>query len=384
MKKSFLLYLVLFLSASSLFSQNYERYKKPIDSTIFSKHLDFEKNISITLPIEWQADIDKDFPLIIIFDRQNPRSHNYIIQAIDYLTSNEQMPASVIISVESTEEYRFKETSHQVSNPNGLAMENEKFIFEKLITLAEQNYKASKFRMLIGHSRYGYFTTALFHSSIENLNAVISMSPFFFQKNVSLTDSLLSLNNYTFTSKKYYRFGIGNDYPEDFEAMYEMLKHIDNPNLNMNGQLFKEADHNVTPGLVIITALYEIFEDWAAISNKYFSNEQKDLADKPLFEKEIAAVYGTKIGLPLGVLNGKGWYFYSENQYEKAIEAWQLLLEDYPNFSEAYLYIIEAQIQLNQPFANTIKEFESSLKASTFYSVEEKTELETELQELLK
>ncbi len=372
------------LSVSSLFSQNYERYKKPVDSTIFSKHLDFEKNISITLPIEWQADIEKDFPLIIIFDRQNPRSHNYIIQAIDYLTSNEQMPASVLISVESTEKHRFKETSHQISNPNGLAFKNEKFIFEELIPFAEQNYKASTFRMLIGHSRYGYFTTALFHSAIENLNAVISISPFFFQKNISLTDSLRALNDIEFTSKKYYRFGIGNDYPEDFKAMDKMLKQIDNPYLNMKGQLFKEADHNVTPGLVIITALYEIFEDWAAISNKYFSNEQKDLADKPLFEKEIAAVYGSKIGLPLGILNGKGWYFYSENQYEKAIEAWQLLLEDYPNFSEAYLYIIDAQIQLNQPFTDTIKEFENSLKASTFYSAEEKSELEIELNELLK
>ncbi|MCK9447719.1 MAG: hypothetical protein M0Q41_01950 [Bacteroidales bacterium] len=71
-------------------------------------------------------------------------------------------------------------------------------------------------------------------------------------------------------------------------------------------------------GLLIITVFYEIVEDWAAPSNKYFSHEPKDLADKSVFEKKITSVYGSKIDLSLCVLNGKGWCFYSENQFIKA------------------------------------------------------------------
>ena len=98
----------------------------------------------------------------------------------------------------------------------GFAKENEMFIFQELIPLAEQQFHASSFRLLIGHSRYGYFTSSLLFSRINELNSVISLSPFFTQNNVDLTDSVKTLDNLSFNSTKYYRFGIGNDYPDDF------------------------------------------------------------------------------------------------------------------------------------------------------------------------
>ena len=103
------------------------------------------------------------------------------------------MPSSIIISIESEQKYRYFETLHKISSEKGLAEENEKFIFDELIPLAEKHYNASLFRLFIGHSRYGYFTSSLFFSRIDDLNGVISLSPFFSQKNVDLTDSLQNL-----------------------------------------------------------------------------------------------------------------------------------------------------------------------------------------------
>lgn len=139
MNKSIYLIILVLVGTNNLFAQEYERYKKLLDTTITSKNLGFDKNITVTVPFEWQEDINRDFPLIIVFDRQNLRSHNYILNTIDYLTSNEQMPSSVIISVESEQEHRYYETLHLASSEKGLALENEKFIFEELITLAEKN-----------------------------------------------------------------------------------------------------------------------------------------------------------------------------------------------------------------------------------------------------
>lgn len=182
MKPTFVFVLIFSLFNINLFSQNYERYKKLQDTSIHSKNLGFDKKISVTVPIEWQKNTKSNFPLIIVFDRQNKRSHNYIINTIDYLTSTEQMPSSIIISVESEQRYRYIETQYKVSDKNGLAAENEKFIFDELIPLVEKDYHASAFRLLIGHSRYGYFTTSLFSSRINDLNAVISMSPFLIRR----------------------------------------------------------------------------------------------------------------------------------------------------------------------------------------------------------
>ena len=384
-KKHFVLLFIFTLLTTSLSAQNYERYKKLKDTIISSKNLGFEKKVSVIVPIEWQNGINNNFPLIIVFDKQNQRSHHYIMNTIDYLTSTEQIPSSVIISIASEQRYRYVETQYKISDPNGLALENEKFIFEELIPLAEKEYKASSFRLLVGHSRYGYFTTSLFGSRINDVNGVIAMSPFFTQKNTDMTDSISNLNKHTYKAKKYYRFGIGNDYPDDFTRMDTVIKkHISHPFLDLKGYRFKEADHNTTPGLVISTALYEIFEDWAAIQAKYSSLKQKDLRIKTALEQEIVANYGVKLSFSIGVLNGKGWHFYNDKQYDKAIEAWQLLMEAYPNFSQGYLYIINAQIQLQQDYLKTAEKFKKSLVTSEFYTEKEKKALEAELQEMIK
>lgn len=380
MNKTIYLLFLIFLCKNNLLAQEYERYKKLTDTTITSKYLGFDKNITITVPFEWQEGLDRNFPLIIVFDRQNPRSHNYILNTIDYLTSNEQMPSAIIISVESGQKYRYRETLHKASSEKGLASENEKFIFDELIPLAENKYKASSFRLFVGHSRYGYFTSSLFCSRTSELNGVVSISPFFEQENVDLVDSIIKLEKQDFNSKKYYRFGIGNDYPDDFLKMDSALKLLNNSLVDTKGFFFKEADHNATPGLTIGISLYEIFEGWSKIQSKYFSSEQKDLKIINSLEEEVITKYGSRIEFSLGVLNGKGWFFYNEGQYEKSIESWEILMKSYPNFSEGYLYIIDAQIQLKQGISQTIERFTSSLSNSKIYSEKEKKKLMQELE----
>ncbi len=385
-RQTFILTIFIGLLTTSLFGQNYERYKILLDTTLTSKHLGFDKNITVTVPIEWQKDVNRNFPLIIVFDKQNERSHNYILNTIDYLTSNEQMPSSIIISIESAQKYRYIETLHKESDKDGLATENEFFLFEELIPLAENKYKASTFRIFIGHSRYGYFTSSLLFSRINELNGIVSISPFFNQKNVSLTDSIATLKNLNISFRKYYRFGVGNDYPADFIKMDSVIKNLNTPLFDSKGFFFKEAYHNTTPGLTIGNSLYEIFEEWSKIQSKYISNEQKELNILDNLEREILLNYGSKLEFSLGILNGKGWYFYNEGQFEKAIEAWEILMKSYPNFSEGYLYILEAQIQLKRKndYSDTIERFNVSLASSNFYSEKEKDELMQELENMTK
>lgn len=381
-----LITLIIFLGllSTNLPGQNYESYKKLKDTTITSHYLGFDKNITITVPFEWQKNIDRTFPLIIIFDRQNNRSHNYIINTIDYLTSNEQMPSSIIVSIESTQEHRYLETLHKTTSEKGLALENEKFLFEELIPLVEKEYKASSYRLFIGHSRYGYFTSSLLATRLNELNGVISVSPFFSQTNVNIIDSIGSLKKENFDSMKYYRFGIGGDFPTDFHQMDSLCRELQIPLFNAKGYLFPQAGHNVTPGLTVGISLYEIFEDWSGFQNIYFNNDVKDLTIIDSLKNEIAIIYGNRLEFSLGVLNGKGWYFYNEGQYQNAIEAWELLMKSYPNYSEGYLFILAAQIQLKEDYSKTVEKLKVSLMSSEIYSEEEKNEIMEELKEMTK
>lgn len=380
MSKKILILLFLFCTIQ-IFSQKYESYKKLADTTISSLNLGYNKNISVIVPRDWQQNTEKTYPLTIIFDRQNKRSNQFIINTIDYLTVNDQIPSTIIVSVDSEQMKRTKETLHKKTNPSGMAEENELFIFNELIPFIEKNYKASKFRVLIGHSRYGYLTTYLFEKRLNQLNAVISLSPFFTtQKNVDLTDSIGAINSYHGKYTKYYRYGIGNDFPKEFEIMEQSLKGSDNNFINSKGILLPEAYHNVTPGLIIPTALYEVFEYWSKELHLFFDISNKNINQLDLASKNIENHYGQKLRPSIGILNGKGWEFYNDKQYQKAITIWEILLTEYPNFSEGYLNIIWAKEELKVDTKKTKERLIKSLNQSEFYTKSEKKEILKEIE----
>ena len=380
----FIVVVVGFLT--NVHGQTYERYKLLFDTTLRSTNLEYNKKLSVAVPFEYQKDIDFKFPLIIVFDLHLERMQGYTLQTIDYLTSTLSMPPSIIISVASGEGINRKhETNFAISDPQALGAQNEKFIFDELIPFAEQQLNTSGFRLLIGHSRYGYYTTYLLSERLTELNAVISMSPFFVQKNVNLVDSLVSrLQTVSFPHHVYYRFAIGNDYPDDFASMKSAISkgQLKNEQINIKGALFEQAFHNGTPGLLIAEALYDIFEYWAKNQNEYFPYGKDNISILPQLQDSIYAHYGTYLPFSMTAMNGKGWEFFGEKNYAKAIAIWKVLLKQYPNLAEFYLYIASAQKEMNQTYDDTLDKFLKNLKVSKVYSDNEKAELLQELEKL--
>lgn len=376
--RAFYTLIVIFWSQFLLSGQAYERYKVLTDTTIFSRELGYEKGISVIVPLEWQSDIDREFPLVVIFDRQNERSVGYMLRTIDYLTSNEQMPGCVIITVESVMAHRYHETLHRSSSPDGRMDANARFLFEELIPLAETEFKAGDFRLLVGHSRYGYFTTAMLTSHWDQLSGVISISPVFRQKGVDLADSLIAVAREKLDRNRYYRYAIGSDYPEDYEHMDKALAELGPTRLDVHGWLFPEADHNVTPGLCIGPALYEIFAYWAAIQQAYMDMEGVSSLQILNMEVQMNKHYHAPLRFALGILNGKGWEAYNEGRFREAIDAWDNALAQYPNFSEALMYTMFAVKELEGDVTKVYNAFLENLESSDFYSRKEKEELREE------
>lgn len=363
-------------------AQTLERYKVLGNMSISSKALGYKKELEVTVPIEYNANSTNTFPLIIIFDKQNSRSYNYIIHTIDYLTSTEQMPASIVVGVTSEMEKRLDETMLKTSRPNGKGEANEDFIFNELIPLAKTQYHAGNFNVLIGHSRYGYFTNYLLTKHAQQLNAVIAISGFYEQKNVNLLDSLAATANTISKKHVYYSYGWGLDCPSSYDSLQNIIQTFDktNPLFNSKGYYFPQASHYTVPGLMAGQALYDVFEYWSQCSEAYLTNTNTNDADTLVAsQKNILNHYGYALPLSLGTLNGRGWHHFGLGNFEAAIKAWKILLQEYPEFSEGYLYIIDAQKELKQSYTSTIADFKKSLAASSFYTPKEKKELLKEL-----
>ncbi|MBI9042752.1 alpha/beta hydrolase-fold protein [Lutibacter sp.] len=379
MSKKKLSFFLTFFACQIIFGQEYNVYKSKVDTSFVSSYLGYEKKISILLPDDWQSNNQKKYPLIIVFDRQNQRSYNHIINTIDYLTAAEQMPRSIIISIESDNSKRISEAQNPISFKSGKAHLNEKYLFNEIVNLAESKFKASQFRVLIGHSWYGHFTTSMFTKNIDNLTAVIVLDPFFKQKNVSLIDSISALNNLEIKHTKYFRYSIGKDYPEDYRDIEFVKNENKNLKINIQGTYFPKAFHNAVPGLGIAEALYDIFEYWSIQQYNFFSPSNKSADIFTELKNNMINHYGNNLDFSLGVLNGKGWGFYDEEEFLKAITVWNELINQYPSFSEAYLYIIEAQQHLKLDTSKTKIKFKESVQLSQYYSQEEKKELLSEL-----
>jgi predicted alpha/beta superfamily hydrolase len=388
MKNAYCVLLMFLLFVYGLNGQDFERYKLRGDTSIESEILNYEKPLRVIVPFDFQVGIKgQSYPLIVIFDMQNSRSFDYTLRTIDYLTANEQMPAAVIIGVESDQMNRYAETQWPVSDPTGKAHLMTEFLFKELIPFARNHFHASMYTMLIGHSRYGYFTTYQRFTRGDDLHAVISNSPFFAQNNVSLTDSLPEV----FESMRpehqlYYRFCIGNDYPDEYDRMITRLNeaHKSNASLNFKGILMSQADHNVTPGLHTGTALFEIFEFWSACQNAYSRDMTMGVEELEGLKQKIVSHYGVDLPFSLGVLNGKGWAFFNEKKYLEAIGAWNVMLSAYPNFAEGYLFQAYAKQELKLDFTAELSEFFQAMEVTTVYSDEEREELLEEARGLKK
>lgn len=390
----FIAFLTL-LGANHCVSQSLSYYKTLKDTTYRVEKLGYDKHLQITVPKDFQSKLPQTFPLIVIFDMQNQSNYDYMLKSIDYMTLNSQMPASVIIGIEAGKDAkRIWETLIDTNNVKALGNKNEEYIFDELIPLARQQFRASSFTLLIGHSRYGYFTTYLLAKHPKELSAVISLSPYFVdQPNPDSTKNfdVLKLLKREIAATRlnhtlYYRLAEGNDYPK---GAYKQLDEavirgqFANSRFDAAGWYLPQTTHIAVPGLTVTRALYDVFSYWLSCQNGYlYDKKQLTAADIIKSQSDVKSHYGTPLAFSLGVLNGKGWEFYNEKDYVTAILAWKQLVKNYPNFPEGYLNLARCQKRLNLKSDDYRKLFKESLDQSVYLNETQKAALLKEADEL--
>lgn len=227
---------------------------------------------------------------------------------------------------------------------------------------------------------------------LTNLTAVISCSPFFLEPNVNLVDSFKrKILKEPLKHPFYYRIIYGDTATETNELAL-MKNFLNKANLsqyfNWKDLAFPNANHNSVPGLGVMPSLLEIFDYWSTESKKVLT-ESKIYFNKieyGSFLQKMATHYGDKIGLGVNDLNGIGYKYYREKKYSEARKTWNILLEEFPTFSYAYLSIGKSYMKENDK-QNAVKFFEKAkqnLTNNSFYSDTEKEEILEEVEELMK
>ncbi len=357
-------------------------YQSPSDTFIQSKYLQLKKDITVILPRSFSKSKASKFPLIIVFDRQNKRIFRQIFESVNYMVSFDEMPESVIIGVSSNNNERTKETSFSISRENGMGELTDSFIFDELIPFAEKEYNINQCNILIGHSRYGFFTSYLLSKHLSNLTAVISCSPLFIDTKINLVDSLkISLLRNKPDHAVYYRFITGDSVidTKDYSLMKSYLTKAKIPTyFKWKGLEFYDATHMVVPGLGVMPSLLEIFAYWKSEMTKVLKENKKVFSREEYksFLQKTKKHYGDNIGLGLAILNGIGFKYYGQKKYLAARQTWEIMLEEYPMYADAYINIANSYAKDgNKALAMQYYEIAKiNFAQNNFYSQSEKQE----------
>ena len=393
MKKTIFGLLALCIGHVTFGQTESEYYKAPSDTTLTSKYLNEKRGITVILPKNFSKTKASKYPLIIVFDRQNKRIFRQLFESINYLVSFDEMPEAIIIGISTENNYnRVLETSFLASMENAKGEKLIDFLYKELIPWAETELNCSTNRIFIGHSRFGYFTSYLLSNKLNDLTAVISCSPFFKEKNINVVDLLKSkLASQKLEHTVYYRFITGDSLTDltEYPLMKSFLtKAKTEKKFNWKGSEFYDAKHMAVPGLGVMPSLLEIFDYWSDETNKVLTESKKPFnkVEYENFLQKMKMQYGDKIGLGLGVLNGIGFKYYKDKKYSEAREAWHIVLDEYPMFSNAYVTIANSYTKEGnkQSALEFYEKAKQNLTLNTFYSNTERQEILKDIEESIK
>ncbi|MBC2843556.1 alpha/beta hydrolase [Winogradskyella flava] len=243
-----------------------------IYKSIDSYKLGQERELKVQLPRNYDPESKRTYPLVIVLDGDylfEPVAGN-----IDYQAYWEDIPDCIVVGVKQADTreddlFYAEETSFPIHE----GADFYEFMGAELIPFIEQNYKASKFRIIVGHDKSANYINYYLFKDVPMFRAFISLSPDFAPKIADrLTQRLAIIEQETF----YYMATADADLKVLRESIVEAdstIKSIENPKLQYTFDNFEDANHYSLVGRGIPKALNEIFSLYKPINGKEYNEK---------------------------------------------------------------------------------------------------------------
>ncbi|VXB35114.1 Histidine kinase [Flavobacterium sp. 9AF] len=257
MKTRFLL--LLLLVTSFAFSQR-------ITESIQSKKLEEERTFTVSLPSNYEFDIEKKFPILVLLDGEyllNPFEGN-----LKYGNYWDDLPEMIIVAInQNYGEKRFDDSDYdQTGLPSDKGAKFFEFIGFELLPYIEGKYRTQPFRIIAGHDTTAGFLNFYLYKDDPLFNGYISLGAELAPQMVKrLGERLTLLKKPLFY---YHAIGSGDlvDINTNAKALDQTIAAIPNKTFNYRFDQFKGATHYSLVPQAIPQALYFIFEGYQPIS----------------------------------------------------------------------------------------------------------------------
>ncbi|MCX7546419.1 alpha/beta hydrolase-fold protein [Xanthomarina sp. F1114] len=246
-----------------------------------SSKLGETREVKIQLPRGYDANPDKKYPIIMVFDG------DYMFEAVsgnvDYYSYWEDMPDAIVVGVN---QMGSREADMYYSEQNSLPIETGASFFEfigmELIPHIEKTYRTEKFRVAIGHGETANFINYYLLKGDPIFKAYIAISPDLAPDMLNYIPERLGKIE---TKMFYYLATSENDVASintGSEALNTAISGIDNKNILYNFKKLEDPTHYSLPAYVIPDALQKIFLVYQPISKKEYRETILELESSPV------------------------------------------------------------------------------------------------------
>jgi len=311
---------------------------------INSKVLNEDRVMTLYLPADYPISENK-YPVIYLLDGKAHFEHTKA--AINFLTNLTAMPKSIVVAIHNIDRNRDFSHVHDERIPtSGGAANFLNFVTNELTPYIRNNYKASDFSVLIGHSFGGTFTVFSLLEKPDVFDAYIAISPYLHYVDNYLVKEAKSDLKESYGKQKSVYLTVGNE-PEYFAALgefSELVKEKSSNAIKYEYVKMEDENHMSIPYLSVYKGLNFIFSDWR-LSKEVF-NQGLEKIDEHY--KDISAKYGVEIKTSENVINMLGYMYLQKEDTENAIKTFNENVKRYPKSDNVYDSLGEAYEKNNQ------------------------------------
>ncbi|MEO2078760.1 MULTISPECIES: alpha/beta hydrolase [Leeuwenhoekiella] len=242
-----------------------------IYESVPSSKFDEPRNVKIQLPRNYEANEDKNYPVILVLDG------DYLFEPVagnaDYYSYWEDMPQAIIVGV--MQPNRMDDTVYDDSNyfPTDQGADFFEFLGMELLPWLNKQYRLAPFNVVVGHDATAGFANYYLMKNPPLFQAYISLSP---DLAPQMSDRLTTILTQTEQQIFYYQATSTEDIPslrEETLALHQALNGIENENFYYYFDDFQDATHYSLAGRAIPSALEKVFAVYRPISKKEFTEK---------------------------------------------------------------------------------------------------------------
>lgn len=239
-----------------------------------SNALDESREIIISLPLSFEKNPNKKYPLLVLLDGDYLFDPFY--GALNYGAYWDDLPEMIVVGIsQNKNKERIEDSVYDETNgvPSGKGAKFFEFIGAELLPYIEKKYPVAPFRIIAGHDTTAGFLNFFLYKDNPIFNAYISMSP---ELAIGMENRLPELLSNLKQPIFYYQSNGDGDIKDiqvPIKKLDQNIKQITNPLLNYKFDNFKDASHYSLVLHSIPNALYQFFDAYKPISSAEYSEK---------------------------------------------------------------------------------------------------------------